>query len=332
LVYGCTKISYVDGGLRTIVTDNGAPMKAAVQWIDQKWGIKHITISPYNSQANGRIERPHWDIRQMLYKATGEYNTKQWYWFLSAVLWADRTSIRKRTGCSPYYMLTGAHPILPLDAKEATWLVDPPNGVITETELIGMRARALAKHRVHVEQMRKRIDQEKLKWIQTYERDYGTVIKDYKFKPGDLVLLRHTAIESSLDKKMKPRYNGPMIVIKETKGGSYVLAEMTGVVLPFKCAKFRVIPYFARRRIALPEGVMKIINLTAAGVGVTSIAPVASEGRVDESKMEDLKICWKTDGPNRDSKSRRADSSLEKSGCSTKSRRSVAAITVPSEK
>jgi hypothetical protein len=248
------------GGLRTIVTDNGAPMKAAVQWIEQKWGIKHITISPYNSQANGRIERPHWDMRQMLYKATGERNTKQWFWFLPAVLWADRISIRKRTGCSPYFMLTGAHPILPLDAIEATWLVDPPIGVISENELIGMRARALAKHRIHVEQMRERIDKEKLKWIQMYEKDFHAVIKDYKFEPGDLVLVRHTAIESSLDKKMKPRYMGPMIVVKESRGGSYILAEMSGAVWHQKCAKFRVIPYFARKRISIPEGIMKIID------------------------------------------------------------------------
>ena len=88
------------------------------------------------------------------------------------------------------------------------------------------------------------------------------VIRDYKFQPGDLVLLRHTAIESSLDKKMKPRYNGPMIVVRENKGGSYILAEMTGTVLPFKCAKFRVIPYFARKNIPIPEGIMNVINLS----------------------------------------------------------------------
>jgi hypothetical protein len=267
------------GGLRTIVTDNGAPMKAAVQWIEQKWGIKHITISPYNSQANGRIERPHWDIRQMLYKATGEQNTRQWYWFLPAVLWADRISIRKRTGSSPYFLLTGAHPILPLDAKEATWLIDPPSGVISENELIGLRAHALAKHRIHVEQMRMRVDQAKLKWIQTYEKDYQTVIRDYKFEPGDLVLLRHTAIESSLDKKMKPRYNGPMIVVRETKGGSYILAELTGVVLPYKCAKFRVIPYFARRSIPIPDGILKIISLNEKELDEI-------EGQPEESVLE----------------------------------------------
>jgi len=124
-----------------------------------------------------------------------------------------------------------------------------------------MRARALAKHRIHVEQMRKRVDEEKLKRLKAYERDFKAVIKDYKFQPGDLVLVRNTAIESSLNKKMKPRYTGPMIVVVENRGGSYILAEMTGTVWRHKVARFRVVPYFARERIDLPEGILKIIDI-----------------------------------------------------------------------
>jgi len=49
--------------------DNGALFKKAVKWLEEKYRIKGVIISPYNSQANSIVKRPHWDLRQMLYKA-----------------------------------------------------------------------------------------------------------------------------------------------------------------------------------------------------------------------------------------------------------------------
>ena len=148
----------------------------------------------------------------MLWKATGG-NPSKWFWFFYHVMWADRVTIRKGLGCSPFFMVTGVHPILPLDVQEVTWLVQLLDRKLSMAELIGFRSRALAKHRQHVAEMRQRITQGKRDWLLRYERDNRHTIKDLAFKRGDLVLVRNTEIELSLDKKMKPRYNGPMIVV-----------------------------------------------------------------------------------------------------------------------
>src|ERR1700727_802006 len=121
------------GCILEIITDNGPAFVAALEWLQRKYGIKGIRISAYNSQANGKVERPHWDVRQALYKAAGGDFTK-WFYFWYHVMWADRITVRKRLGCSPFFAATGAHPILPLDIVEATWLVNLPEGPLTTTE------------------------------------------------------------------------------------------------------------------------------------------------------------------------------------------------------
>src|SRR5271163_1918395 len=178
------------GCISEIITDNASTYRAAVAWLENKYGLKGIRISSYNSKANGRIERPHWDIRQMLYKVT-DGNPAKWFWFFLFILWADRVTVRKRFGCSPFFMVTGAHPILPLDIEEATWLVELPGRILSTAELMGFRARALAKHNQHMAQMRQKISEDKIDWLRKYEKENQHTIKDLNFKSGDLVLIRN---------------------------------------------------------------------------------------------------------------------------------------------
>ena len=127
------------------VSDNTSQFAAALDWLRRKYRIRGIKISAYNSQVNGSIEKYHWDIRQILHKATGG-DLSKWFWFLHHTVYADHITIKKNRGCSPFFMVSGAHPLIPLDLVEATWLTEPPEGPLSTADLLRMHAKALAKH------------------------------------------------------------------------------------------------------------------------------------------------------------------------------------------
>jgi hypothetical protein len=58
------------GAIEIIVTDNTPQYLQAVKYLAEKYHIHHIKISPYNSRAQGPIERRHYDVREAIVKAT----------------------------------------------------------------------------------------------------------------------------------------------------------------------------------------------------------------------------------------------------------------------
>ena len=60
------------GRLEEIVTGNGTPFVAALEWITTQYHICHIRISAYNSQANRVIETIHQTIRDSLVRCVQE--------------------------------------------------------------------------------------------------------------------------------------------------------------------------------------------------------------------------------------------------------------------
>jgi len=157
-------------------------------------------------------------------------------------------------------MITGAHPTIPLDIKEATWLVKYLERMVSSAELIGLRALALAKHVEHVEEMRQKVSKEKIRRTLQLESDMQHKIKEFNLKPGSLVLVKNSAIELSADQKMKPRYLGPMVIIRCLKGGAFILAELDSSVWQNKVAAFRVIPYLAWKEISYEKEVKQLLD------------------------------------------------------------------------
>lgn len=240
------------GAVYELVTDNGKPFIQALDYLADKYHIHHIKISPYNSQAQGIVERAHYGLRESLIKLCGK-RLQDWPLKLSYATWSQRITTRKSTGHSPYYMAFGIEPAFPFDIEEATFLSPGLQGIVPTPTLIAIRARQLEKRAEDIEMMRKLVYQYRKKLGENFLRNNQHVIRDFEFKTGSLVLVRNSAEDSGLKNKYYPRYLGPFVVVRRNLGGAYTLAEMDGTISNLRIAAKRVIPYHIRSTVQLPE-------------------------------------------------------------------------------
>ncbi|KIJ06529.1 hypothetical protein PAXINDRAFT_91864 [Paxillus involutus ATCC 200175] len=174
-------------------------------------------------------------------------------------------------------MAHGVKPLFPFDLAQATFLVPPPESdSLDTTALITFRARQLQKRREDIDAIREKVLKSRFQSIKQFEQTFKNHIKDYNFAPGSLVLVRNTRVEKELNRKTKPRYLGPMLVVRRTKGGSYMLAELDGSISKLRYAAFRLLPYHARSRISVP---------VTSIVGFSDEALESMEG-IEEEELE----------------------------------------------
>jgi transposase InsO family protein len=96
--------------LTEIITDNGPAFVSALEQLADKYNIRHIRISPYNSQANGIVEHRHFDVREDIMKSA-EGDESHWFKFMPSIFWAEWVTILKSCRLSPYYMVHGLEPL-----------------------------------------------------------------------------------------------------------------------------------------------------------------------------------------------------------------------------
>jgi len=167
---------------------------AALNWLADKYHIRHICISPYNSKTNGIIECSHCTICNSLVKAC-DSDITQWPYHATHIFWADHVTTWKATGYSPFYMAHGVEPLFLLNIIKATFLLPEITSKLDTTSLIATRAHQLAKWDMNLQQVHKHVVCSCFMSIADLEHHIAHSICDQKYPPSLLVLILNKKIE-----------------------------------------------------------------------------------------------------------------------------------------
>ena len=153
-------------------------------------GITKIRMSPYHPQTNGAVERVHQTLRRMIAKMDPEKRTK-WPSHLGPILITYNATWSLITGYSPYFLMFGRRPRLPVDLLFPTVRRDENTRTTDEyvTSLYDKLKLALASVR----------DTAILE-AQRQKRHYDCKARVVELHPGDKVLVKLDAFRGQWQK------------------------------------------------------------------------------------------------------------------------------------
>ena len=143
------------------------------------YGVQKLRTSPYHAQTNGQVERMNQTIICMIGKLE-EDRKAYWSEHLPELLMAYNATRSAVTGYSPYYLLFGRRPRIPVDYLFPT-LRDSPHQTKMEVSVVAMQKRLTEAFAV----VRHLTSEEVARQCHYYDRKAGAVA----LQPGDIVMV-----------------------------------------------------------------------------------------------------------------------------------------------
>ncbi|KAK4701125.1 hypothetical protein P7C70_g5112, partial [Phenoliferia sp. Uapishka_3] len=224
--------------------DGGSEFKGEVIRALKEFGIRRIVIAPYHPEANGMEERGHQPLVDTLVKISD--SPRMWAKHLPMVLFADRISMRRTTGMTPYAMLYGAEAVLPVDQSEETWVISEwEDRKYTRADLLKARFDQLERKSDLIAKATVKLKAARLASVLYHDRVNSHRLRK-PLKTGALVLVHNAKLDNLKGEKFLARWTGPYRVRERLTKGSYLLEELDGTPLKRVYAARRIRRYFPR--------------------------------------------------------------------------------------
>jgi len=207
-----------------LISDRGLSFLAQViTKLNNLFGIFKANTTAYHPQTDGLAENFNKTLIQTIKSYITEELGNYWSNFLPGLLFAYRTTPHASTGFSPFFLLFGRHPVLPIDQTlklntEGQLLLRPSNDIIDEFQNNLKQARHFV-----IKNIQKAQGNQKL----FYDKGH---VNTTPIKPNDFVFVKipYSATNKEHPKKFYNAWKGPYKVIEVIEPGiNYKIALPT---------------------------------------------------------------------------------------------------------
>ena len=170
--------------------------------------IKKMRTTPYRPEGNGSCERFNRTLISMLGTLPEEFKS-EWVNHVNTLTYAYNCTRSNATGFSPYYLLYGRHPLLPIDIEF---------GVMTPDLMEVVTLKYIHRLQKRLDYAFKKVADFSRKEALRLKQRYDKTAKTSKLEPGDLVLVRRKDFQEK--HKILDRWESdPYEVIKQREDG-----------------------------------------------------------------------------------------------------------------
>ena len=197
------------GPPKAMLTDQGRNFESStIEELCNIFSIQKKRTTAYKPSTNGAVERHN----AVLVRSLAFYcNTQQsdWDLYIPQVLFAYRTAINQTTRRSPFEMLFGTTPVLPLDLSDNLRVTDARSSTYVDE----LKTRFQSVHTTALE--RQKVAKQRMK---TY---YDKKSTSFEYEEGDRVWLSNEARKPGKSPKLDMKYLGPFTITKKLNALNY---------------------------------------------------------------------------------------------------------------
>ncbi len=193
-----------------------------------------LNTSPYHPETDGLVERFNSYISQLLSMYVSA-NQKDWDEFLPSILFAYCTSPQATTGDSPFYLLYGHEPRLPLDVN---LLPSPPDKLST----------SIAEHRERIvsqlEEAQRLAKQNTERTQQQMKARYDLKSAPVLYQIGQRIWVYTPKTQKGLSKKLLHRWHGPYRIVQRLSPVTFKLCNSANRLVAAPVHVNRIKPFY----------------------------------------------------------------------------------------